>query len=535
LINASHFSSSPAEKSIPSYSEANRRLADLRRALEISDSATTRRDLAVTLLEMGHGDEAILHLRKAVDLAPGVSGLHLTLGQALEESGQPEAALVEYRGVLSLDPSNLEGALSLARLHGHERPRIPEHRNEAIESLVKALSYVPKGPDAPSTSRTADLEAHAWFLLGSLYDDEAEHYLQAIEAYKTGLEFDPGCAVAHNNLGALYLHQGDHSLALTHLEQALHANPGLRNAHRNLAKLLYHRLTLKEGTDLFDRIARKGGASAGSSLFQLTQALINLASLEAYEDLYSRGHQIKNRVGMEASRLKRLARSVRSGEVERENLALRLEEVVTEQEALYGLLVEILRVVRPEHLKPVSTPVKTWLSRLGGRLRAGFKGRARIHIKIQSHLPPVRLDTTRMADAVTNLLKNAVEAVSERFGESAGTDGIILLSALLAPGRRELLLRVFDNGAGIPPTSLQEGCRAGYTTKPGGSGLGLAVTRRIVADHGGVLEMETPQDRGACFTIRLPLDVEVRESPTGLRARPIVLSEPDALMVDELA
>jgi signal transduction histidine kinase len=175
------------------------------------------------------------------------------------------------------------------------------------------------------------------------------------------------------------------------------------------------------------------------------------------------------------------------------------------------------------------------LTKLVARLKSDFKGRARVDLSIQEPLPPVRVDRARMQEAVTNLVKNAVEAIFERWGDSAGRRGRVTIAAKLSSGREVMLLCVADNGPGIPAVSVQEVCRAGFTTKPGGSGLGLAITRRIVADHGGVLEVESSPEKGACFTIRLPLQVESRPATGGIGSGPVVLSEPDALLVDELA
>ncbi|MBI4861218.1 MAG: tetratricopeptide repeat protein [Candidatus Riflebacteria bacterium] len=487
-------------------------------------------NLGAAALGAGRPEEALEWLKRALELAPDDPRLHLNAGLALERLGKRDEVVGHYRAVPRLAPDWVEGALRLATFFAQERPRDPAHRQEAIETLREVLE-LPVSEDEVKRRQLA----RAWFLLGSLYDDLPDRYPDAIEAYRKGLALEPGFSTAHNNLGALYLQSGNDQQALEHLEQALLAAPNSRNVHRNLAKLLYHRQTVEQGARLFCRIAEQGGASAGVGLFGLAQALVDQASVEAYEDLYSRGHQVKNRVGMAASRLKRLARAVRSGELAGEPLARKLDEALADQEDLYALLVAILRVVRPESLKPVEVDVGEALHRLVARLRTVHKGRARIKLQVQPGMPLVRVDKARTAEVINNLVGNAVEALSERYGDDAARKGLVIVTAASLPASREVLVSVEDNGPGIHPTSIQEVFRPGFTTKPAGSGLGLAISRRIVADHGGVLEVEGRWGQGARFTARIPMDLEAKSAPTGLWSRPLVVAEPEALLVDELA
>jgi signal transduction histidine kinase len=84
------------------------------------------------------------------------------------------------------------------------------------------------------------------------------------------------------------------------------------------------------------------------------------------------------------------------------------------------------------------------------------------------------------------------------------------------PGGGELILRtrregdravldVIDTGVGIPPGMQDEVFDAFVSTRPGGSGLGLPTTRKIVEAHGGTIGLESEPGRGTKFTIRLPL------------------------------
>jgi signal transduction histidine kinase len=191
--------------------------------------------------------------------------------------------------------------------------------------------------------------------------------------------------------------------------------------------------------------------------------------------------------------------------------------------------------VRPEDLSLSWLDPKPSLRGLVGRLRSANRGRARIKLRIDQGVPRIRVDATRMAEALTNLVQNAVEALSERYGEESGSQGVVEISCGLSRDRRDVIIAVEDNGPGIPATSLNEVFRAGFTTKSAGSGLGLAITRRIIADHGGVLEVDGRAGRGARFVVRLALDAEARVSQSSTWMLPVLLVDPEALLVDELA
>ncbi len=107
----------------------------------------------------------------------------------------------------------------------------------------------------------------------------------------------------------------------------------------------------------------------------------------------------------------------------------------------------------------------------------------------------VSLDATRIRRAVDNLVKNAVEAMP-RGG------------ALTVSVRRsgELLeIGVADEGVGISPEVMENLFRPFYTTKPRGTGLGLAVCKQAVEAHGGSITVASEEGVGSTFTIRLPL------------------------------
>ena len=108
---------------------------------------------------------------------------------------------------------------------------------------------------------------------------------------------------------------------------------------------------------------------------------------------------------------------------------------------------------------------------------------------------PAHVDGKLLKQAVLNLMLNAVQAMA-RGGE---------LLMRLSGGRSQAVLEVIDTGPGIAPEKLPKVFQVYFSTKPGGSGLGLPTTRRIIREHGGDIRVESALGKGTRFVITLPL------------------------------
>jgi signal transduction histidine kinase len=106
----------------------------------------------------------------------------------------------------------------------------------------------------------------------------------------------------------------------------------------------------------------------------------------------------------------------------------------------------------------------------------------------------VRLDRETFRSAVLNLLLNAVQAM----------DGGGQLVVRTRPSGLGVALELIDTGPGMDAETLAKVFQAFYTTKQGGSGLGLPTARKIVEAHGGTIDVETAPGRGTKVTIWLP-------------------------------
>jgi nitrogen fixation/metabolism regulation signal transduction histidine kinase len=123
--------------------------------------------------------------------------------------------------------------------------------------------------------------------------------------------------------------------------------------------------------------------------------------------------------------------------------------------------------------------------------------------EIPSERATLRIDRMMMRRVMDNLVRNAADALRQAGVE----DALIRITARRrALGRRrEIELRVEDNGPGIPPEHRQAIFDPYFTTKAEGTGLGLAISKKIVLEHGGRIWLDDGAGTGASFVIALPL------------------------------
>ncbi|MBA3541039.1 MAG: two-component sensor histidine kinase, partial [Deltaproteobacteria bacterium] len=116
--------------------------------------------------------------------------------------------------------------------------------------------------------------------------------------------------------------------------------------------------------------------------------------------------------------------------------------------------------------------------------------------------PIALIDVSQLRQCLINLVRNAAEAVAANGG------GHVTLRTRRVGDRVEI--EVEDDGTGIAPDVLPRLFDPFFSTKESGNGLGLALTRQIVKDHGGDLEVTSALGRGTTFTVRVPALDSVR-------------------------
>jgi len=183
-----------------------------------------------------------------------------------------------------------------------------------------------------------------------------------------------------------------------------------------------------------------------------------------------------------------------------------IEIVLHESDRLNQIVKEFLEYARPAPLHPLPMNVGEVLDEV---------------LLLLEHraLPPdlkiareydgtatARVDPQQFRQAIWNLCINALEAMP------AGGELRIGAGIVTQRKTRKLEVWVADTGTGIDPESLLHIFEPFFSTKPAGSGIGLALVHRVIQDHGGDIEVRSEPGVGTTFTLRLPLAESARDA-----------------------
>src|SRR5689334_5570064 len=255
------------------------------------------------------------------------------------------------------------------------------------------------------------------------------------------------------------------------------------------------------------------GADSSSRIDELEQAVASVATqvasaIERAEVVNRLGHkrrleaigevsagiarELRNPLFGISSAAQLLRFRVRDDPVIEKNVGRILREV----ERLNGVVGALLEYGRPEPIRvSPADPDGIWHNVLGSK-----RGLLESKALVARHRPAepratVYIDTEQIAHVFVSVLSNAVDAAPE------GSDLTLTSSTLLGGAWR---CRLHNDGPPISPDLLPRVFELFFTTKPGGSGLGLALCQRILDEHGGTISLDSTADAGTTVTITLP-------------------------------
>jgi signal transduction histidine kinase len=171
------------------------------------------------------------------------------------------------------------------------------------------------------------------------------------------------------------------------------------------------------------------------------------------------------------------------------------------QGKIYDLVLDMLSYSKER--EPAVEP--TDLNDLAGEVVELLRPRAqemnvRLEFSPDVHLPSIQVDPEGIHRALMNIVGNAFDAVEDRPGAQ------VTVGTRFDPEPGWLRLVVLDNGVGIAPQKLADIFKPFVSSKGSkGTGLGLAVSRKILREHGGDIVVQSQQGKGSKFVLRLPL------------------------------
>jgi signal transduction histidine kinase len=225
------------------------------------------------------------------------------------------------------------------------------------------------------------------------------------------------------------------------------------------------------------------------SSFSYSQKLAALSRLSA-----GVAHEVKNPLNATVIHLELLKQQLSSSDLP---LAMEHLSIITAQIRRLDEVVQgFLRFIRPEDLKLQPVSVASMVDAIMPVVVAeARKYGVDVNVAVPDTLPVVSVDTSVLQQALMNLALNACQAMPQ--------GGRLRISAAAVRGRRvEILCE--DNGVGIAPEHLSRIFDLYFTTKEGGSGIGLSLVYRAIQLVDGEIEVQSTPGRGTTFRVLLP-------------------------------
>jgi signal transduction histidine kinase len=211
-------------------------------------------------------------------------------------------------------------------------------------------------------------------------------------------------------------------------------------------------------------------------------------------------HEVRNPLNaasMTAQRLRReFLSSVPEGGPERAELEDLLAVMTSETQRIDRIVQQFLEYARPPRLAPEPVDLCALVRDAADRASSLALSRG-VRIEVDAPGSDTSLvDPAQLREALDNLIRNAIDATP--------ADGRISLAVRRDNAGHAIEVR--DTGRGIEPAELPKIFDLYYTTKPDGTGVGLAVTQQIVTGHGGTIEVDSKPGAGTVMTVRLPVE-----------------------------
>jgi two-component system NtrC family sensor kinase len=229
----------------------------------------------------------------------------------------------------------------------------------------------------------------------------------------------------------------------------------------------------------------------------LLKAQADLARAEKLADLGTLAagvaHEINNPLAIIRGNTEVLEMSIPPEHPNRDEIQV----IARQTERMAKIVSSLLDFSHQEQLHQGSVAIRPLLDEVIGQVEYQVPlTNIRIERAYAADLDCIRGDGDQLRQVFVNLIINAIQAMPN--------GGVLTLATGLAGGSGQI--RVTDSGCGIPPANIEKIFTPFFTTKQGGTGLGLSVSYGIIKDHGGEIAVESVVDQGTTFLVNLPLD-----------------------------
>ncbi|MEN8200475.1 MAG: ATP-binding protein [Thermodesulfobacteriota bacterium] len=202
-------------------------------------------------------------------------------------------------------------------------------------------------------------------------------------------------------------------------------------------------------------------------------------------------HELRNPLSSIKGLALLLQAKIKGTEKDSETASILVQEV----ERLNRSISELLDYARPQKLQKEAVDLRELLDKASSLIRIDAEAAGvKLSVDLSKELPLVQADEDKLKQVFLNLFLNSIQAM-----ENGGT---LSVSTKLIEGRVRVLIS--DTGCGIAPEDLARVFDPYFTTKPEGTGLGMAMSAKIIEEHGGQIILDSHQGQGTLVTVEIP-------------------------------
>jgi signal transduction histidine kinase len=261
-----------------------------------------------------------------------------------------------------------------------------------------------------------------------------------------------------------------------------------------------HQIELVQSLNGYYEQLEKEVEARTKDLEQVQEKLIRSERLAAVGELASGvGHELRNPLNVirNCAYLLNMSLSEKADEESINTLKV-LDKQIDAANKIVTDLLDFTRIKPPQQIR---AELKSMLNECVSYITVPEN--IKVKINLNGHTQPVRTDPEQMNRVFSNIISNAVQAMNSKGGE-------LNIDSVSDDNYVSLLFK--DTGCGIPPENMEKIYEPLFTTKPKGIGLGLAISKRLVEQNGGKIEVASQVGQGTTFTVKLPLEKR-RETP----------------------
>ncbi len=435
---------------------------------------------------------------------------------------KPEGERDILTGVMALGPSSHEEA---SRIWSEL-----SQRNPSLQEILASASQQQRGPVSPLQHATRglsfELDAPALQVLSSIVREGRAALVHPCDLFPLPEDRNSDeCRESAQVLEDAHYETPqarEHTLILMRAARSLFTAPEMAVAPLLskdgvigvvLADNLYSQDIINEDdVQLLDTLAQQAGLTIDNALAyqQLQEAQLGLVDAERLAAVGNMAARVSHEIRNPLATIGGFARLILKKPGDAENVASKVGIIVNEVTRLEELLGDLLDMARPRELNLEPHNVNEVVSHALLLADADIKA-AGVTLKkrLAPEMPSLLMDRSRLLQAVLNIVRNGAQAMADKSGGGGNNEGesvTMTVSTRLDTEREPPMIEigVQDEGVGISERSVKKIFNPFFSTKVSGSGLGLAVTRRILQDHGGEIEVQSQENVGTTFYLRIP-------------------------------